>query len=54
MSEDITFEHLEELSEEDRQKLISLIIPEVNISYKEKKEIREILEKMEKEKALTK
>ncbi len=43
------FEHLEELSDEERQKLISLIIPEVKISDKEKKEIREILEEMEKE-----
>lgn len=51
MPEDITFkdaaiEILEELSE--RQKLISLIIPEVKISDKEKKEIHDILEEMEK------
>lgn len=42
------FEHLEELSDEERQKLISLIIPEVKIGDKEKKEIHEILEEMEK------
>ena len=41
------FEHLEELSDEERQKLISLIIPEVKISDEERKEIHEILEEME-------
>ena len=41
------FQHLEELSDEERQKLISLIIPEVEISDEERKEIREILEEME-------
>ena len=41
------FDHLEELSDEERQKLISLIIPEVKISDEERKEIHEILEEME-------
>jgi hypothetical protein len=41
------FEHLEELSDEERQKLIDLIIPEVKISEEERKEIHVILEEME-------
>ena len=41
------FEHLEELNDEERQKLIDLIIPEVKISEEERKEIHDILEEME-------
>jgi hypothetical protein len=41
------FEHLEELSDEERQKLIDLIIPEIKISEEGRKEIYDILEEME-------
>ncbi len=41
------FEHLEELSDEERQKIIELIIPGVKISEEERKEIHDILKEME-------
>jgi len=40
------FEHLEELSDEEREKLISLAIPEVKISEEERQEIHDTLEEM--------